>query len=211
MDKFFEIVGFIITSIGGVGVIIIGLSSWFGKLWANRFYEKERRKQEEYLKEIQSKFDVKLAELNNQLEKSKLQFELLNKERMEVIRCLYAKLVDMEDYLGIYFRELNDKNIVIRANGVEYLAVEKSVTDFMDYNNHNRIFFSESVCHDIKEIDAIITIILNMHNNLLEKTTEDEKKLTEQTLELLNKMIKNEIPKFKRELEAEFRKIMGVI
>lgn len=211
MDNFFEIVGIIVTSAGGAGVIIVGLSSWLGKIWANKFYEKERRKQDEYLKEIQNKFDIKLAEINTQLEKSKVQFELLNKERIEVIKCLYAKLVDMQDFLGIYFRGINSCNIDIKKKSVEYLNVVKSVSDFMEYNNHNRIFFSENICHDIKEIDAIITIILNIHSRLGGQSTEEEQDLTKEVLELLNKIIKEEIPRFKDNLESEFRKIMGVI
>lgn len=210
MDKFFEIMGFLVASFGGAGAIIVGLSSWIGKIWANKFYEKEKIKQEEYLTEIQNKFDIKLAEINAQLEKNKLQFELLNKERVEVIKNLYVKLVDMEDFLGIYFRKLNAYNIDVKKKSVEYLNVEKAVSDFMEYNNHNRIFFNETICHDIKEIDAIITIILDMHSRLSDKPDEGQD-ITKKVLELLNKMIRDEIPKFKRNLENEFRLIIGVI
>lgn len=211
MDKFLEIVGAIIVSIGGIGVVILGLSSWFGKIWANKFYEKERRKQEEYLKEVQNKLDIKLAELSNQLEKSKVQFELLNKERIEVIKCLYVKLVDMEDYLGLYFRGLTINNVDSKKESIEYSNLITSVSDFMDYNNHNRIFFSEAICKSINEIDAITTIILNQHEFFSKNPEGVEEGLHEKMIDLINKMIKDEIPKFKQELECEFRKIIGVI
>lgn len=210
MKNFFEVIGFVVASVGGAGVIIIGFSSWIGKIWANKLYENERRKQETYLKEIQNEFDIKLAEINSQLEKSKSQFELLNKERVEVIKNLYAKLVDMEDYLRIYFRGLTTGDIDITTKTMEYVNVENSVADFMDYNNHNRIFFEENVCHEIKEMDALITIILNIHLKLVESPTEEEE-LEKQILELVNKLIKEEIPKIKQNLEDEFRRIIGVI
>jgi cell division protein FtsB len=40
----------ILTSIGGASVIILGLSSWFGKVWANKILEKEKAA---YSKEIE--------------------------------------------------------------------------------------------------------------------------------------------------------------
>ena len=170
MDNILKIIGAIVLSVGGIGTIIIGLSSWIAKIWANKFYEKERRKQEEYLKEIQNKFDTKLAELNSQLERNNVQFEILNRERVEVVKSLYTKLVDLQDYFGLYIRDISKKNLGQNSESQSYSNLILSVSEFMDYNNHNRIFFDEKICESLSEIDAIITIVLN----LLEKGKKDE-------------------------------------
>lgn len=210
MKDFLEIIGVVVMSMGGIGIIILGLSSWIGNIWANKFYEKERKKQEEYLKEIQSKFDIKLAELNGQLEKNNMQFEILNRERIDVIKNLYTRLVDVEDYLGMFFSGITGARKFEKPLD-EYLNLSKFVSDFMDYNNHNRIFFSEEICHSLSEIDAIITILLNLYNHSLERDEEINEVTKEKAAKIVGQLIKEEIPKFRKELENEFRKIIGVI
>ena len=45
----------IIVSVGGAGIIIIGLSSWLGKVWANRIMETDRAKYARELELLRSK------------------------------------------------------------------------------------------------------------------------------------------------------------
>lgn len=62
----------IFGSIGGAGLIILGLSSWLGKVWANRLMNAETFKhQQEFLvitEDIKSKSNVELEKLKAQIE-----------------------------------------------------------------------------------------------------------------------------------------------
>lgn len=49
VDNILKLAGGIIGAVGSASVIIIGLSSWLGKIWANRIYEIERKQHEEDL------------------------------------------------------------------------------------------------------------------------------------------------------------------
>ena len=57
--QLFELVGAILFSIGSAGAILFALSSWLGKVWANRILEKERNElsilKETFLKEHSEK------------------------------------------------------------------------------------------------------------------------------------------------------------
>jgi hypothetical protein len=59
MMQFFEIAGAILFSIGSAGILLFALSSWLGKVWANRILERERNAlevlKETYLKEHSEK------------------------------------------------------------------------------------------------------------------------------------------------------------
>jgi len=44
ITEIFKITGAILSSIIGSTVIIIGLSSWLGKVWANRVLEQDKLK-----------------------------------------------------------------------------------------------------------------------------------------------------------------------
>ncbi len=49
----------IIISVGGASAIILGLSSWLGKVWAQRIMDKERAAYEASLAELRSKLEHK--------------------------------------------------------------------------------------------------------------------------------------------------------
>jgi len=59
MEEVFKTAAEIIVSIGGFGVIILGLAAWLGKVWSNRLMETDRAK---WAKEIESiKAQLELA------------------------------------------------------------------------------------------------------------------------------------------------------
>lgn len=91
MEQYLSISALILGSLGGAGFIIIGLSSWLGKVWATRLMGNERHKHEQDLEELRSnlraKNDEQLAEINN----------------------------DYEIFKQTHLREHNDKLVIYRA------------------------------------------------------------------------------------------------
>ena len=73
----FKIVTAMLTSVGGAGVIIFGLSSWLGKVWANRILEKEK------------------SELARITKEHEIRFSELHLERAQTIKKLYVELDDL--------------------------------------------------------------------------------------------------------------------
>lgn len=64
MKDIFEIAVAILASIGGAGVIIVGLSSWLGKVWANRILEQEKTELSKDVEGYKNKLDTELQRLN---------------------------------------------------------------------------------------------------------------------------------------------------
>jgi len=59
MEEVFKIAAAIFASIGGAGVIILGLAAWLGKVWSNSLMETDRAK---WAKEIEAiKTELELA------------------------------------------------------------------------------------------------------------------------------------------------------
>ena len=52
MGKVLEIIGVVLGSFGGAAAIIFWLSSWLGKVWANRILEQDKPKYEKELEAI---------------------------------------------------------------------------------------------------------------------------------------------------------------
>ncbi len=59
-QRIFELAGAVILSTGAGGTIVFGLSNWLGKLWAERIFQAERVRYEEYLKGIQHQLNSEI-------------------------------------------------------------------------------------------------------------------------------------------------------
>ena len=139
--RLFELAGTILFSIGSAGVILFALSSWLGKVWANRILEHERNElsilKETFLKEHNEKIttykttvDVVakvLADLDKwslgdmPLEKSKEAYHTFNEDRMRVYGYLAMvspqAVMDAQD-------ALMDKILLITQGKEKYIWEE---------------------------------------------------------------------------------------
>jgi hypothetical protein len=86
VETIWHIAGAIIVSIGGASVLVVGLSSWLGKVWATRIADAER------------------ARLAKEVESYKSELQHLLEDRRDALtrkRDIYARLVtSMRVFLG---------------------------------------------------------------------------------------------------------------
>ena len=54
MKEIFMVAGAILGSVGGASLLIMGLSSWLGKVWASRILEKDKLKYQSELEIIKN-------------------------------------------------------------------------------------------------------------------------------------------------------------
>ncbi len=54
MEEYLSISALILGSLGGAGFIVIGLSSWLGRVWATRLMDNERHIHEQGLETLRS-------------------------------------------------------------------------------------------------------------------------------------------------------------
>ncbi|MDU4843982.1 MAG: hypothetical protein E6342_17635 [Clostridium sp.] len=155
------------------------------------------------LEKYKSKLNLELEEYK--IEKQRVsdeytfKFTKLHEERAIVIRELYSKLLDVENYISLIIKSIEEE-------GYDYSYVEKlhnSISPYIKYSNKNKIFFDEDIVHSLKEINAIIILIFNF----LKDGSED---LNDETITMMRMMLKEAIPEFKEKLEVKFREILGV-
>lgn len=88
-----EVAAAIIASVGGCGIIILGLSKWFGGVLANKLLENEKLKYNKELEEYKSKLNEQLNKIKNVSEKelyvSKAQYDNEYKIYMEIWEKLH--------------------------------------------------------------------------------------------------------------------------
>jgi hypothetical protein len=103
MKEIFKIVSAVLISIGGGGAIVFALSSWLGKVWANRILEKEKKEHQLEIENYKSQLSISLNKINSINERtlhiSKVQYD----KEFDIYQDIWEKLHDcIVDTLNLY-------------------------------------------------------------------------------------------------------------
>ena len=136
MQEILNVISLIIVSVGGTGVVILGISSFIGKIWINKFTEKYRVKYDKELENYKSEINLGLNKLDKIEEKalyiSKVNYDNEYKIYMEI----WPKLIEcINSTLWLYPRGI--ENVPVDEKKLEKYKEDK-YNDFrekyMEYN-----------------------------------------------------------------------------
>jgi len=144
-----------------------------------------------------------------------IRFHRLHAERAEVIKGIYTKLSFLDDMLYSTLRQFQAVEEPVLKEKVQRLA--EQFNDFRTYFLPNRIFFEEKLCLLIDSIlDAAKGVFYDITTYPVDTTDlsykYDRELLKERCAfwEKARNIHKSEIADLKKELEQEFRKILGI-
>ena len=90
IDTIFQVSAAILASVGGAAAIILSLSTWLGKVWANRILEQDKLN---YAKELEK--------LKNQMqydsERQRLIFATYFQGQFQIYNKLWVSLVELQE------------------------------------------------------------------------------------------------------------------
>jgi hypothetical protein len=99
IDEFYKVAAEVIVALGGGGVIVFGLSSWLGKIWADRLMVTETAKHQKDLADLQSslrfKVDAELTKIRTDLDILKEKYLKGHKEKIEFYRLAVDVIVEI--------------------------------------------------------------------------------------------------------------------
>jgi len=90
ISDIFKISGAILGSVGGAAVIIVGLSTWLGKVWANRIFEKDKLRYTSELEKVKN-------DLKRETEKHNFVFSLYFEGQFKLYNDLWLSLSELQD------------------------------------------------------------------------------------------------------------------
>ncbi|WP_179957890.1 MULTISPECIES: hypothetical protein [Bacillus cereus group] len=168
---------------------------------------------EDHKTALTRQIDEHKSELQKLENKHQIIFNKLHENRAETIKVLYSKFVDLENKminLTKLFQAVGEKSMKEKADEASI-----SYWDFLSFYSVNRIYFNEDVCGLIdkieKEIRGILvsTGVYELH--LIESGPGSNVSPEQTEIWLENwRRIEKDVPKLKRNLEGEFRKLLGV-
>jgi hypothetical protein len=84
-----QISGAILVSMGGASAILFGLSSWLGKVWANRILEEDKDKYSRSLEQLKSQYQL-------DVEKNKSVFLRYSESQFALYNNVWVSLCELE-------------------------------------------------------------------------------------------------------------------
>ena len=107
-----QIVGSVLFSVLSAGGIIFGLSSWLGKVWANRILEQDKANYNREIEKIKNKFTKELEYYKSQIELYKLSLLRFSEHQFNLYNKLWLSLSELK-IAGDNLWEKIDENSVL--------------------------------------------------------------------------------------------------
>lgn len=106
MNEIWNIAGAILVALGGGGAIVLLMSSWLGKVWANRILESEKAK-------FQTEFALLKSDLDKKIHEHNVAVTRVDAQRVKAIQNLYGALVGWHEAVIEIFapNKLHEKSV----------------------------------------------------------------------------------------------------
>ena len=130
----------VLSAIGGIGVIVIGLSKFLGDLWRDRRKEDARRNTE-----------LELAQTHQRLENRRVQADKYTETQFDVYRELWESLQGLHLTVDALWQRCSKQNLVALARQLE--RTKKSVGNWS--------LFFETV--HLRELNRLFKILEHFH------------------------------------------------
>ena len=190
-------------------IVVTSVIGFIAKSIFNNWLDKNM---EQYKLKIQSDNELFKSELHAKATEHQVKYSKLHEDRVIAIKELYKRLVNMESSLAILVSRVEYHGEDGKPEKARRFAENFNLA--FDYYRVNKIYFSEDTCTIIDSLieglrdiwdDFVIYDLQNGLSKILEESME-QRKIWKQCSE---KMI-NEVPVIKKDLENEFRELLGV-
>lgn len=215
-----EIAASIILAFGGSGVIVLSLSGYLGKVWADRALEKQRQEYARLNLELTQQLELATESVKSALQiratEHQVRFSKLHEERAEALADLYEHLVDAE-YQGRRFvyvegfpasMTLTQEQSEARREARQ--KIQSAMADLSLFIEKRQIYLPASTCALLKtHLDNMSTHVYGSGSySSLHAFTPQQQIEREQVCGAACKAFSQEIPAARRAVEEEFRKML---
>lgn len=200
----------ILTSIGG-SAILFAIVGWLVKSIISQLLEKDF---EHFKLNLQANAQMELEKFKAELKRSSYEHQItfgkLHEKRAEIIADLYAKIIDLQDSVEVYARNL--LGVTSEKNKENLKVIWMAADSFKECYNKNKIFLSEGMCELIEDLNNNLSSTvseLSMHLEMEEMTAETDPLY--RAWEKAEQEIADKVSIIRRDIENDFRKLLGVI
>lgn len=144
-----KIIATAIASVGGAGAIVWALSSFFGKMWANKLLEKQKAEYQKDIEEYKSALSCELENVRATNEKltyiSKVQYDLEISAIKDLTRESYSLLMICYSVIPFDKAILNNSQEIILRNKNYFNRLTHNMNNFMDVLGGSLAFIEDDI------------------------------------------------------------------
>lgn len=140
MKAIFEVAGAVILSLGGGGAIVMAMSSWLGKVWANCILEDEKKKHQKEIEEFKSQLTERINNLN-----------VLNEKALHISKVQYDAEFNIYKEIWVkLFNCIRYTNSLYPSGVVDVPVNEEALKEYNDkkYDEHRNAYNEFSIAID---------------------------------------------------------------
>ncbi len=195
-----------------LGYLGLGTAAAFGliKFFSHKIFENY----------LQKSFEKYKSNLERENTTHRIQFENLQKERAEFIKKLYGLIHNYSSNVGWFFND--DLAVGMEDMHLKSLldSWENSMVEYSKVFNENRILLSEKLCSRLDDFGESLSRIYSKTETILKKhpsikeqilAIKDEDSDFSKLRNEVNRLFDSELEQIQKDLEANFRSILGVI
>ncbi|WP_233585111.1 hypothetical protein [Corallococcus sp. CA054B] len=157
--ELWNLVSAVLLSVGGAGALIFGLSSWIGKVWANRILEREKLAIQRELHALQAESSQRLHELKERTDILIKNLEAEHSRKHRVHNLQFTKEFELYTLTWKALNDLKIKTLSLHpAEGIneklshrvkEFADAWRSATDIIE---EHQPFFPKEVYEKVREL-----------------------------------------------------------
>ena len=198
-------------------LVVFTVGSGFITYLAKHLFENYlQRKLEDYRSNLDRQSDEYRHRLELISQENQIRFSKLHGDRAEVIVNLFKKLVKMDQSFRAYMGPIIVGGAPDKPTRQE--TAINAANDFLKFFFDNEIYFDNALCETIKEINQLYLDAWYGYNvyddEAALRDAQFDKEFRKERSEAFKKaweIIEKKIPTVKKNLEDQFRKLLGVI
>lgn len=158
LKEAWEIAGALVVSVGGSGAIVLGLSSWLGKVWASRILEEDRAKFANELERLKTDLDRTTRLLQGEIEKTLFVTKTHFETEFQILRDIWQKVSAVRARMSVLRPVMSIVDLRIsseQALDEDFPPFLIAVKDLVDAVDHNSPFYPPEI---FTRLDQLIRI-----------------------------------------------------
>ena len=196
-------VAIIITSLGGGGAIVWALSSYIGKIWADRALADHKLKLDKELERLRKEHQAEIEKYKTELEKAKNDYNRYSSKKFEIIEETWTAMFNILKELKIY--NLNE------GDYIKFLQDTLNIiSEYLILIKKNSLYFNDELCKSLNDYVSLSSKVVGDASEKIKKIDNFDNK--EKVLAIFQEVCNTaaERDKLLDSIKKQFRTELGV-
>jgi len=206
-----DVIVTVFTTVGG-GAVLLGASAYLIKTVITQRLTQEM---ETFKSELKASSDAEIEKLKSSLQMTvmehQVRFSKLHEKRAEVIAELYKRLADTAYEVRSYVGHSPQWEELPRPIE-EFRKVDLTLVALSRFIEEHRIYVPMRTCRLLDKFTSVLKqaiVVVGVYARIVPPSKQEWEKSRDELMDTFRTMDQQDIPEIQKQLDAEFRKLLG--